>query len=120
MIAEGNALPRSSFNRYRDAISRMFGIVIECEEKTYKYFINNPDVLCDDNIERWLFSTLTVHGVLSDSAVVKERVVLENVPSGLEFLDTILTAIKNNRRIQLSYQKFGTEGYVKTVCPYAM
>ena len=77
-------------------------------------------MLCDDSIERWLFSTLAVHGVLADSAVVKDRVVLENVPSGLEYLDIILTAIKSNRRIELSYQKFGTEGYVKTVCPYAM
>jgi len=119
-MSDGNALARSSFNRYRDAISDMFGIVIECEPKTYRYYIKNQDVLCDDSIERWLFSTLAVHGVLADSAVVKDRVVLENVPSGLEYLDTILTAIKSNRRIELSYQKFGTEGYVKTVCPYAM
>ena len=119
-MSDGNALARSSFNRYRDAIADMFGIVIECDLKTYRYYIRNQDVLCDDSIERWLFSTLTVHGVLSDSAAVKDRVVLENVPSGLEFLDTILTAIKNNHRIELGYQKFGTEGYVKIVCPYAV
>lgn len=119
-MSDGNALARSSFNRYRDAISDMFGIVIECEPKTYRYYIKNQDVLCDDSIERWLFSTLAVHGVLADSAVVKDRVVLENVPSGLEHFDTILTAIKSNRRIELGYQKFGTEGYVKTVCPYAI
>ena len=114
-MSDGNALARSSFNRYRDAISDMFGIVIECEPKTYRYYIKNQDVLCDDSIERWLFSTLAVHGVLADSAVVKDRVVLENVPSGLEHFDTILTAIKSNRRIELGYQKFGTEGYVKTL-----
>ena len=35
-------------------------------------------VLNDDSIERWIFSTLTVRGVLADSASVREYVVLEN------------------------------------------
>ena len=119
-VADGNALQRSSFNRHRDAILSMFGIIIDCEPKTYCYYISNPETLGDDSIERWLFSTLTVHGVLSDSAAVKERVVLENVPVGLEYLETIIQAIKNNRRIRLGYRKFDMEGYVKTVCPYAL
>ena len=119
-VADGNPLQRSSFNRHRDAILDMFGIIIDCTPKTYRYFISNPEVLCDDSIERWLFSTLTVHGVLADSAAVKERVVLENVPAGLEYLETILRAIRTDHRVRLGYQKFGMEGYVKTVCPYAL
>ena len=119
-VAEGNPLQRSSFNRHRDAILDMFGIIIDCEPKTYRYFISNPEVLSDDSIERWLFSTLTVHGVLADSAAVKERVVLENVPAGLEYLETILRAIRSDHRLRMGYRKFGTEGYVKTVCPYAL
>ena len=119
-VSDGNALQRSSFNRHRDAILDMFGIIIDCDKKTYRYFISNPEALRDGSIERWLFSTLTVHGMLSDSAAVKERVVLENVPAGLEYLDTILHAIKTNHRIRMGYQKFGKEGYVKTVCPYAL
>jgi hypothetical protein len=119
-VAEGNPLQRSSFNRHRDAILDMFGIIIDCEPKTYRYFISNPEVLGDDSIERWLFSTLTVHGVLADSAAVKERVVLENVPAGLEYLETILRAIRSDHRLRMGYRKFGMEGYVKTVCPYAL
>ena len=119
-VADGNPLQRSSFNRHRDAILDMFGVIIDCDKKTYRYFISNPEVLTDGSIERWLFSTLTVHGVLADSAAVKERVVLENVPAGLEYLDTILHAIKTSHRIRMGYKKFGQEGYVKTVCPYAL
>ena len=119
-VVDGNPLQRSSFNRHRDAILDMFGIIIDCDKKTYRYFISNPEALRDGSIERWLFSTLTVHGMLSDSAAVKERVVLENVPAGLEYLDAILHAIKTNHRIRMGYQKFGKAGYVKTVCPYAL
>ena len=119
-ITDGNALQRSSFNRHRDAILAMFGIIIDCDKSTYKYYISNQEVLSDDSIERWLFSTLTVHGVLADSAAVKERLVLENAPAGEEYLDIISRAIHTNHRLRIGYQKFGAEGYEKTVCPYAL
>ena len=119
-VADGNPLQRSSFNRHRDAILDMFGLIIDCEPKTYKYYISNKEVLGDDSIERWLFSTLTVHGVLADSASIKERIILESVPEGEEYLDTIIRGIKTNRRLRMGYKKFQAEGYEKTVCPYAL
>ena len=119
-VADGNPLQRSSFNRHRDAILDMFGIIIDCDKKTYKYYISNKDVLCDDSIERWLFSTLTVHGMLADSAAVKERLVLENAPAGEQYLDIIIRAIRTNRCLHIGYKKFQAEGYEKVVCPYAL
>ncbi|MDO4197152.1 MAG: WYL domain-containing protein, partial [Prevotellaceae bacterium] len=119
-VADGKHLPRSTFNRHRDAIQKMFGIVIECDMNTYEYYIGNPTALSDDSIERWLYSTIAVHGMLSESPAVKDRVVLENVATGLEYLQTIIGAINTNHCLQMGYQKFGTEGYEKTVCPYAL
>ena len=119
-VADGNPLQRSSFNRHRDAILDMFGLIIDCEPKTYKYYISNKEVLGDDSIERWLFSTLTVHGVLADSASIQERIILESAPEGEEYLDTIIRGIKTNRRLRIGYKKFQAEGYEKTVCPYAL
>ena len=119
-VAAGNPLQRSSFNRHRDAIQDMFGIVIDCEPRTYKYYISNTEVLGDDSVESWLFSTLTVHGMLADSAAVKERLVLENAPAGEQYLDILIRAIRTNHRLRIGYKKFGAEGYEKVVCPYAM
>ena len=119
-VADGNPLPRSSFNRHRDAILDMFGIIIDCEPKTYKYYISNVEVLNDDSIEHWLFSTLTVHGVLADCASVKEYVVLENVPAGEEYLETIIRAIKTRHRLLIGYKAFKAEGYEKTLSPYSL
>ena len=119
-VTDGNPLPRASFSRHRDAIQDMFGIIIDCEPGTYKYYISNKEVLSDDSIERWLFSTLTVHGVLADSAAVKERLVLENAPVGEQYLDIIIRAIKTNHRLRIGYRKFEAEGYEKVVCPYAL
>ena len=119
-VIDGNPLQRSSFNRHRDAILNIFGIVIECEPRTYKYYISNNEALNDDSIERWIFSTLAVHGVLADSAAVKDRLVLENAPAGEEYLDVIIRAIHTNRRLRMGYKKFEAEGYEKLVCPYAL
>lgn len=119
-VVDGSPLVRSSFNRHRDAIMDMFGVIIDCEPKTYKYFISNKEILNDDSIERWLFSTIAVHGVLADSAAVKERLVLENAPAGEQYLETILRAIKSNHQLLIGYKAFGSEGYEKLLCPYAL
>ena len=42
LVADGNPLMRSSFNRHRDAIADMFGIDICCTPKTYKYISTTP------------------------------------------------------------------------------
>ena len=120
-VIGGEPLNRKSFLRHKDAILNMFGIIIECDlEHGYKYFISNPEVINDDTIEGWMLSTLTVNTVLSDSASLRNRILLENVPAGEEYLQTIILALKTNRRLTITYQRFGCESYEKTVSPYAL
>ena len=50
-VADGNPLQRSSFNRHRDAILNMFGVIIDCDAKgSYQYFIANRDVFDDEDL----------------------------------------------------------------------
>ena len=120
-VIGGEALNRKSFLRHKDAILNMFGIIIECDlEHGYKYYISNPEVINDDTIESWMLSTLTVNTVLSDSASLRNRILLENVPAGEEYLQTIILALKTNRRLNITYRRFGCESYEKTVSPYAL
>ena len=120
-VIGGEALNRKSFLRHKDAILNMFGIIIECDlGHGYKYYISNPEVINDDTIEGWMLSTLTVNTVLSDSASLRNRILLENVPAGEEYLQTIILALKTNRRLNITYQRFGCESYEKTVSPYAL
>ena len=111
-VIGGEVLNRKSFLRHKDAILNMFGIIIECDlEHGYKYFISNPEVINDDTIEGWMLSTLTVNAILSDSASLRNRILLENVPAGEEYLQTIILALKTNRRLNITYQRFGCESY---------
>lgn len=120
-VIGGEPLNRKSFLRHKDAILNMFGIVIECDlEHGYKYFISNPEVINDDTIEGWMLSTLTVNAVLSDSIALRSRILLENVPAGEEYLQAIILALKTNRRLNITYQRFGRESYETTLSPYAL
>ena len=119
-VTDGNPLQRSTFNRHRDAILNIVGLIIECDQANgYKYYIANPEVLEDDSIERWLFSTLTVSTILSESVAVKDRIILENVPAGEYYLPVLIQAMKLNRKIVMGYQRFDGEPYEKTVEPYS-
>ena len=105
-VNDGNPLSRTTFNRHRDAILDMYGVVLECDVRNhYRYYIANPEVLDDDSLGRWALSTLTVGGVLADSVSLKDRIILENVPAGEEFLQTIIQAIRMNRRILMVYRR---------------
>ena len=119
-VIGGSPLSRTSFYRHKEAILNMMGIIIECEKKTNKYYISNPEELDDDAIGRWMLSTLTVNNALSDCAGIKNRILLEKAPSGEEFLEPIINAIKTDHRLKMGYQKFNSEGYVKVICPYAL
>lgn len=118
-VAEGNPLPRSSFNKYRDAISDMFGLSIDCDA-SYHYRISNPGEIDGDRTKQWILSTLTTGLTLTDSSAIKDDIILENVPAGYEFLPVIMQAIHQRRTITIGYQKFGCEPYTKPVDPYAV
>lgn len=45
-ISGGLPLSRTTFNRMRDAVQDMFGVIIECEVRNkYVYRISNPQIL---------------------------------------------------------------------------
>ena len=120
-VADGNPLSRSTFNRHRDAVLDMFGVIIECDAQDgYRYYIENPEVLEDDSLERWMLNSLTVGSVLADSQSIHDRILLENVPAGEEHLLTLIRAIKSGNKVEVGYARFGHSGYNIYVAPYAL
>ena len=44
--SDGQELSRTTFNRHRDSILDIFGVIIECDRKDgYRYYIENEEVL---------------------------------------------------------------------------
>lgn len=109
-MSGGLPMVRSTFNRHRDAILDMFGIVIECDKKNgYHYYIGNSEVLVEDTIQNWMLSTLSVNSVLAESRGVHDRIILERIPSDGEYLHRFIDAMKRSCRIVLRYRRYGTD-----------
>ena len=121
-LNEHKPLSRTTFYRLRQAIEDMFGIIIECDANdNYQYYISNPEVLKDNSTQNWMLQTLTVSNVLTDSLSIKDRLVLEEIPEGLEYLQIIIRALKSNHRLTMGYRKFNDhQGYTITIEPYCL
>lgn len=109
-MSEGIPIARSTFNRHRDAILDMFGIIIECDKKDgFRYYIDNEEVLEEETIQNWMLSTLSVNSMLSDSRCVHDRIILESIPSDGENLHKIIDAMKSGMRVKIEYKRYGAE-----------
>lgn len=121
-MSNGVPLSRSTFNRHKDDILEIFDIIIDCDKKDgYKYFISNAEFLEKDNIQNWMLSTLSVSNVLCESKNVYDRIQLESIPSGGEFLYQVIDAMKRNVRITIGYCKYRSADIsMITVEPYCV
>lgn len=100
-------LSRTTFYRLREDIENMFGIRIECDRSNHnQYYISNPEVLREHSTQNWMLQTLTVGNILIDSLAIKDRLVLEEIPAGMEYLQTIIKAIKTNLVLMMTHQGF--------------
>lgn len=98
---------RTTFNRHKDAIEDIFGIIIDCDKKDgFKYYIANESVLREDSIQNWMLSSMTVHTAVQEGVSLHKRILLEEIPSGYKYLQPILEAMKSNHCISFTYQKY--------------
>lgn len=106
-MSDGNPLHRATFNRWRDAILDQFGIIIDCQRVGgYLYFIANPEDIDEDELKKWMLDSFAVGNIIGENLQLKDRILVENIPSGREHLTTILEAMKENRVVNISYKAF--------------
>ena len=109
-ISQGKPMLKRTFIKWKWAILDTFGLNIECEKAApYRYYIDNDEDLRQGNIENWLLDTYSVSNSLSASKSIKDRIILEEVPSGREYLDPIINAMKKNRFIHIVYYNYWRE-----------
>lgn len=121
-MSEGISLSRTTFHRHRIAIEEMFGLIIECDKKNgNNYYIGNRAVLEEDSVQNWMLSTMSVGNMLSQSQSLHNRILLENVPSGDETLQKVISAMKTNRCLMIKYRRYGSPAsYSCTIEPYCV
>lgn len=121
-MSGGVPMSRMTFNRHKAAIEEIFGLCIECQRKGgYFYYIENEEVLKNNKLQHWLLDSLSISNMLMESGSLKNRILLENIPAGKEYLRPIINAMKQEHKLMMTYRKFGQPtGYTITVEPYAI
>lgn len=119
----GTDYSRRTFNNHREAVAEIFGIEIECNRSTNRYFIRyGKDAIDQQSSVGWLINTFTVNNLLSLSRErLTGRVSVENIPSGQVHLTGIIAAMQDDRVLEIIYRKYGeAEGEMFHVEPYAI
>lgn len=115
-------IPERTFHRWRIAIEDMFGLVIECDKHSGNdYYISNLSELENSTTYKWLLNTLAVTKLLSDNQQLKDKILLEDMPSDTQYLSPLIEAIRTGRVAQISYQPFEAPApYKVDVEPYCL
>ncbi len=114
---------RRTFNNHREAVEEVFGIRIDCNRSTNRYFIAYSEDVSDENAETaWLINTFTVNNMLSlGKERLSGRISVEDVPSGHRHLTSVMEAMNENREVAITYQKYTSQDSGSyTLRPYAV
>ncbi len=109
-LSEGVELARSTFNRHKDSIEDIFGLIIDCNRLNgYRYFISNEEVLGEDSIQNWMLNTLTVNNIIGEALTLQDRILLQPAPVEGDYLKMVIEAMKKSIKLAVDYRKYGDD-----------
>lgn len=116
---DGVPLPSRTFHNHREAILDMFGIDIKFD-KARGYYIANEDTNAN-GIRNWLMTSLSVNNLINESSTLRDRIILEDIPSSQDYLRSIINAMKEGKMLEMEYQKFkDSQKYKVIIAPYCV
>ena len=121
-LSEGEEIPRRTFINWKNAVEDMFGLEIMCDKSDGdRYYIESREELEKGGFQRWLLNTMSVNNTLLENKSLSDRILLENIPSGQDFLATVLEAMKKSKLLETTYKGFWSEHeHTFPVAPYCV
>lgn len=107
-LYDGEIIPKT-FGRYKEYISSVFAIDIEYNARTRSYYIANIDDVQSNAIYRYLLSAFHIQELSELALKHKDKVLLEEAPSGVEHLHTILEAIDKGQMVEFDYCSYNRQ-----------
>lgn len=118
---QSSSIPERTFHRWKNGIEDLFHIVIACDKPTNTYFIENRQELAVNKTMQWLLHTFAVTNLINQSGQMRERILLETMPSDALFLTPILEAMRLQHALHVTYKKFGDDQpHSFTMQPYCV
>ena len=105
-FGRGEELSERQFHRYTDAVEELFDIEIRYSRTQRGYIVADREGIDNMGMRKWLIQTFSVNNILHESQDLKNRILLENVPSGQQHLTTIVDAMRESVVLSMTYHSF--------------
>ena len=107
LLSEGKPYPKRTFEQHKEEIQETFNVEICCDRKTNRYYISDREELKNQSlILRWLINTFNLNNIIGQSKSLKDRIGLEDIPAGQDYLIDIIDLMNNSYSFDMEYQKF--------------
>ena len=101
-----DAIPDSTFHRWRNTVELLFDITIKCNASG-EYYIDGVTDLHRTDLRGRIMNLLSVNNMLRDCHEnLRKQILFEPIPAGEEHLETIIAAMRDRQVLELSYQNF--------------
>ena len=105
-FGRGEELSERQFHRYTDAVEELFDIEIKYSRTQRGYVVADREGIDNMGMRKWLIQIFSVNNILHESQELKNRILLEDVPSGQQHLTTIVDAMRESVALLMTYQSF--------------
>ena len=121
-MSNGEEIPNRTFHNHRKAIEELFDINIECDRRNgCNYYIENTEELKKEGLRKWLLNIFAVNTVLNENHKLRDKILLEEYPSGEQYLIPIIESIDNHITLEITYQSYWQDkSYTFHIEPYCI
>ena len=121
-ISEGLEIPKRTFHTWINEAEELFGITILCEHwGDFRYYIEHPEEIKKGGLRNWLLNTISTSNLLMENKQLSDRILLENIPSGKDFLSLVLQAMRKSKLMEITYKGYWSEHeHTFPVAPYCV
>lgn len=110
-----------NFHRHRETIFELFGIEIVCNRTTRQYSIGSLGDAESDGVRAWLVNTFAIKNMVNIAGEMRDRIIFEQIPGGSQYLSLIVNAMKESKKLQVTYQGFyRSEPHTFLLAPYCL
>ncbi len=115
----GTTLSKRTLYNHCRAIATHFGIDIVCRRGRglNLYRIDNPEAIEENSLVKWAIDSFSTGELLLGNAAISDKILLEDVPSGREWLEPTMKALQENHEIEIDYENFVGRKFTGTVRP---
>lgn len=115
----GSVLTKRTFYNHCQAVARHFGVEIACRRGRglNLYRIANPEAIEENSLTKWALDSFSLGELLLGNAAISEKILLEEIPSGRDWLEPVLQALQQNKELEIVYENFVGKKYAGIIQP---